>query len=173
MSAIAVHTNVETSWVGLANAGYAGVNHPAAVIDEVIEEQPAPRGRTKGRRKPASAAALAMRDRVGELAAGWRAAGHELGFGVGVAQGPATLGTIGFEGRLDYAAIGTVVNLAARLSDLAKAGQVLVSKDVVDELGETVEVEPLGPLPVKGLARAVQVHDVRRLLGDGDSPLGS
>ena len=64
MSAIAVHTNVETSWVGLANAGYAGVNHPAAVIDEVIEEQPAPRGRTKGRRKPASAAALAMRDRV-------------------------------------------------------------------------------------------------------------
>jgi adenylate cyclase len=109
--------------------------------------------------------ALAMRDQVGELAAGWRAAGHELGFGVGIAQGLATLGTIGFESRLDYAAIGTVVNLAARLSDLANAGQILMTSEATGSLAGGVEAQPLGALQVKGLAQAVQVHDVQRLVG--------
>jgi adenylate cyclase len=109
--------------------------------------------------------ALAMRDQVGELAAGWRAAGHELGFGVGIAQGLATLGTIGFESRLDYAAIGTVVNLAARLSDLANAGQILMTSEATGSLAGGVEAQPLGALQVKGLAQAVQIHDVQGLVG--------
>jgi len=109
--------------------------------------------------------ALAMRDQVGELAAGWRAAGHELGFGVGIAQGLATLGTIGFESRLDYAAIGTVVNLAARLSDLANAGQILMTSEATGSLAGGVEAQPLGALQVKGLAQAVQIHDVQGLAG--------
>ena len=72
--------------------------------------------------------AVAMRARVAELAAGWRKHGHELGFGIGIAQGYATLGRIGFEGRFDYAAIGTVANLAARLCAEAGDGQILVSQ---------------------------------------------
>ena len=72
--------------------------------------------------------ALAMRDRVGELAAGWRKRGYELGLGAGIAVGHATLGRIGFEGRYDYGALGSVTNLAARLSDKASAGQILLSQ---------------------------------------------
>ena len=72
--------------------------------------------------------AVEMRDGVAGLATKWRKHGHELGFGVGIAQGYATLGRIGFEGRFDYAAIGTRRNLAARLCDEAAAGQILVSQ---------------------------------------------
>ena len=72
--------------------------------------------------------ALAMRDRVGELGARWRKRGHELDIGIGIAQGFATIGAIGFEGRLDYGAVGTVTNLAARLCGEAKPGQILVSQ---------------------------------------------
>ena len=74
--------------------------------------------------------AVAMRSRVAELAEGWRRRGHDLGFGVGIAQGYATLGRIGFEGRYDYAAIGTVTNLRARLCAHAEPGQILITQRV-------------------------------------------
>lgn len=109
--------------------------------------------------------AVAMRDRVSTLAEQWRKHGHELGFGVGVAQGYATLGKIGFEGRFDYAAIGTVANLAARLCAEAKPGQILVSQRVLTAVEDLVEAEPFGEIALKGLARAISVHDVRRLKG--------
>src|SRR6266536_2384776 len=90
--------------------------------------------------------AVAMRGRVGELAQTWRKRGHELGFGVGIAQGYATLGRIGFEGRFDYAAIGTVTNLAARLCGEAENGQILVSQRVHAAVEELVEAEAVGDL---------------------------
>src|SRR5208282_403842 len=74
--------------------------------------------------------AIDMRDRVGELTEHWRKRGHTLGFGVGIAVGYATLGRIGFDRRLEYAAVGSVINLACRLCDEAKAGQILVSQRV-------------------------------------------
>ena len=80
--------------------------------------------------------AVAMRGRVAELAEGWRSRGHELGFGVGIAQGYATLGRVGFEGRYDYAAIGTVTNVSARLSAVAQAGQILATQLVVTGAAE-------------------------------------
>ena len=104
--------------------------------------------------------ALAMRDRVGELSAGWRRQGHELGAGIGIAQGYATLGAIGFEGRVDYGAIGTVTNLAARLCAEASAGQILVSQRVAAAVEETAALEPVGPLTLKGFTRPVPTFSV-------------
>ncbi len=109
--------------------------------------------------------AIAMRDRVNELAELWRKRGHQLGFGVGIAKGYATLGRIGFEGRFDYAAIGTVANLASRLCAEAKAGQILISQRVLSEVEDLVEAVPFGELSIKGLAKAVPTHDVLRLRG--------
>ena len=97
--------------------------------------------------------ALAMRDRVRTLAEGWSRLGHDLGFGVGIAQGFATLGRIGYEGRFDYAAIGSVTNLAARLCAEADAGQVLVSQRVFSAV-EDVAVGESGRRP--GAARVQQ-----------------
>jgi len=99
--------------------------------------------------------ALAMRDRVHHLARGWRKRGHDLALGVGIAQGYATIGAIGFEGRWDYGAIGTVTNLAARLCGEAKGGQVLVSSRVAGILEEMVELEEMGMLTLKGFVRPV------------------
>jgi class 3 adenylate cyclase len=107
--------------------------------------------------------AVAMRDCVMGLAERWRRCGHELGFGVGIAQGYATLGKIGFEDRIDYAAIGTVPNLAARLCAKAKAGQILISQRVLTAVNDLVETEPFGELELKGLARAVPAYNVRDL----------
>ena len=75
--------------------------------------------------------ALEMRDAIGGLTDKWRRFGHDIGFGIGIAHGFATLGTIGFEGRFDYAAIGTVSNVASRLCDEAKPGQILISSRVL------------------------------------------
>jgi adenylate cyclase len=99
--------------------------------------------------------ALAMRVRVHHLARGWRKRGHDLALGVGIAQGYATIGAIGFEGRWDYGAIGTVTNLAARLCGEAKGGQVLVSSRVAGILEEMVELEEMGMLTLKGFVRPV------------------
>jgi adenylate cyclase len=105
--------------------------------------------------------ALAMRARVAELSEGWRKQGHELGFGVGIAQGYATLGRIGFEGRFDYAAIGPVANMASRLCDEARDGEILISQRALAAVEDTVEAEPVGELTLKGFVRPVMAHRVR------------
>ncbi len=107
--------------------------------------------------------AIAMRERVGQLAQAWRRYGHRLGFGVGIAQGYATLGKTGFEGRFDYAAIGPVANLAARLCDEAADGQILLSQRTVAAVEPLVEVEPAGELALKGFVRPVAAYSVLRL----------
>ena len=109
--------------------------------------------------------AVAMRAQVSELAAMWRKRGHALGFGVGIALGYATLGKIGFEGRFDYGAIGTVTNLASRLCDEAKGGQILISQRVYTAVEELLEAEPVGDVTLKGLHRPVAVYNVLRLTG--------
>jgi len=107
--------------------------------------------------------AVAMRERVTGLAQGWRKRGFDLDFGVGIAQGYATIGAIGFEGRWDYGAIGTVTNLAARLCGEAKPGQVLISRRMIGTVEELVEAEPVGELALKGFSRPVSVFNVARL----------
>jgi len=99
--------------------------------------------------------ALAMRDRVAELAAGWRKRGYELDVGLGLAKGFATIGAIGFEGRLDYGAIGSVTNLAFRLCSEARPGQVLAAKRVAAAVEELVDVEAVGDLALRGFSRPV------------------
>jgi adenylate cyclase len=108
--------------------------------------------------------ALVMRDRVAGLVEGWSRLGHDLGFGVGIAQGFATLGRIGYEGRFDYAAIGTVTNLAARLCGEADAGQVLVSQRVFSVVEAIAAGEPVGALELKGFSRPIRVFRVSRMI---------
>jgi adenylate cyclase len=110
--------------------------------------------------------ALAMRARVDELARGWRKRGWELDFGVGIAQGYATIGAIGFEGRWDYGAIGTVTNLAARLCGEAQPGQILVPRRLHGTLEDLVEAVPVGELSLKGFSRPVTVYNVTALKRD-------
>jgi adenylate cyclase len=107
--------------------------------------------------------AVEMRSDVVQLAAKWRKLGHELGFGVGIAQGYATLGRIGFEGRFDYAAIGTVVNLAARLCNEAGDGKILIDRKVHAAIEMLAITEPAGELLLKGLHRAVATFNVGAL----------
>ncbi len=107
--------------------------------------------------------AVEMRERMGGLTDTWRRHGHDLGFGVGIAQGYATLGRVGFEGRYDYAAIGTVTNVAARLSSIAGAGQILVTPKVQHAVAETARTEPVGEVTVKGLSRPVEAFEVHEL----------
>lgn len=107
--------------------------------------------------------ALAMRERVRDLTVKWRRWGYKLDFGVGIAHGYATIGGIGFEGRLEYGAIGTVTNLASRLCDEAKPGQILVSQRVLGMLEELVQVECVGDLNLKGFHRAISAHNILRL----------
>jgi adenylate cyclase len=104
--------------------------------------------------------ALAMRRRVAEMIGSWRSMGYELGLGIGIAQGYATIGAIGYEGRWDYGAIGTVTNLAARLCGEAKPGQILVSKRLLAATGELFEVASVGELTLKGLHRPVTAYNV-------------
>ena len=103
---------------------------------------------------------VAMRAEVRRLARQWSTAGHELALGMGIAQGYATLGRIGFEGRYDYAAIGTVTNLAARLCAEARPWQVLVTERVLAGAGEEVASEPLGTLRPTGFSRSFRVFDI-------------
>ena len=107
--------------------------------------------------------AVAMRARAAQLATRWRRLGHELDLGIGVAKGFATIGAIGFEGRWDYGAIGTVTNLAARLCGEAKPGQILISPRLLPEVEGLLEVEDVGLLAVKGLARPVRAMNIVRL----------
>jgi adenylate cyclase len=107
--------------------------------------------------------AIEMRDEVAKLAANWRTHGHDLGFGIGIAHGYATLGCIGFEGRFQYSATGTVANLASRLCDHALNGQILVDTKVHAEAGALAELESVGELDLKGFRRPVKAFNVRRL----------
>jgi GAF domain-containing protein len=104
--------------------------------------------------------ALEVRDALGALTATWSRLGHEIGFGIGIAHGFATLGTIGFEGRFDYAAIGTVSNVASRLCDEAKPGQILISPRVLMKVENAVEVEPIGEFELKGIRRPLVAYNV-------------
>jgi adenylate cyclase len=106
---------------------------------------------------------VAMRERLAELIVKWRKRGFELDFGAGIAQGYATIGAVGFEGRWDYGAIGTVTNLAARLCGEAKPGQILIAKRVLASVEELLEVEPVGELQLKGLLRPVPAFNIVRL----------
>jgi len=107
--------------------------------------------------------AVAMRDVVTRLAERWRKRGWDLALGVGIAQGYATIGAIGFEGRLDYGAIGTVTNLAARLCGEAAAGQILISGRVAAATEHLIDADDVGALSLKGLVRPVPVSNVRGL----------
>ena len=104
--------------------------------------------------------ALEVRDAIGALTATWSRLGHEIGFGIGIAHGFATLGTIGFEGRFDYAAIGTVSNVASRLCDEAKPGQILISPRVLMKVEDAVQVEPVGEFELKGIRRPLAAYNV-------------
>jgi class 3 adenylate cyclase len=104
--------------------------------------------------------ALEMRAAIGALIDKWSRLGHELGFGIGISHGYATLGTIGFEGRFDYAAIGTVSNVASRLCDEAQPGQILVSPRVLLAVEGAVSVEPVREMSLKGIRRPMLVHNV-------------
>ena len=112
--------------------------------------------------------AAAMRDGVAKLAANWRTRGHDLGFGIGIAHGFATLGCIGFEGRLQYSATGTVANLASRLCDQAQNGQILVDAKVRAEVEALAELESIGELDLKGFRRPVTAFNVRGLRKSSD-----
>ena len=104
--------------------------------------------------------ALDMRTAIGTMIEKWRDLGHDLGFGIGIAHGFATLGTIGFEGRFDYAAIGTVSNVASRLCDEAKPGQILISPRVRLAVDKAVTVEPIGEFTLKGIRRPMMTYNV-------------
>jgi adenylate cyclase len=104
--------------------------------------------------------AIAMRAAAGDLISQWRRRGYELGFGVGIAQGYATLGRIGFNERVHYTSMGTVSNLAARLCAEALDGQILVTRRVATAVEHMVKLEEIGNLALKGLSHAVAVYNV-------------
>ena len=104
--------------------------------------------------------ALDLRAAIGALIERWRRLGHDLGFGIGIAHGFATLGTIGFEGRFDYAAIGTVSNVASRLCDEAKPGQILISPRVLMAVEHGITVESVGEFALKGIRRPLAAYNV-------------
>ena len=104
--------------------------------------------------------AIDMRAGIGKLIEKWRKLGHDIGFGIGIAHGFATLGTIGFEGRFDYAAIGTVSNVASRLCDEAKPGQILISPRVLMAVEDDITVESLGDFALKGIRRPLTAYNV-------------
>jgi class 3 adenylate cyclase len=116
--------------------------------------------------------ALAARDRFAELAAGWHRRGYDLGLGIGISVGYATLGRIGFEGRYDYAGVGAVTNLAARLSSVAAAGQILISQRLHAMVEDDIDAEAVEDLSLKGFSHPVtayQVIGLRDGAGNGEA----
>jgi adenylate cyclase len=130
---------------------YAGDGVMVVFNDPVPVENPA---------QQAVLMALEMREAIGALTETWHRWGHDIGFGIGIAHGFATLGTIGFEGRFDYAAIGTVSNVASRLCDEAKPGQILISPRVLTKVENAVTVEPVGEFTLKGIRRPMMAYNV-------------
>jgi class 3 adenylate cyclase len=113
--------------------------------------------------------ALSAQERFAELAQMWRKRGTELGLGIGIEAGYATLGRIGFEGRYDYGALGPVTNLASRLSTHARGGQILIGQRVFGAVEEEIEAAPVGELALKGFGRPISAYEVRGLR-DGQEP---
>ena len=110
--------------------------------------------------------AIDLQAAVQSLAAKWCASGHAIGFGVGVAMGPATVGTVGYEGRLDYTAVGSTVNLASRLCGLAKDGQILADPIVAESVKDSMPLLSLGKRAIKGFEHAFEIFAVAQ----GDVP---
>ena len=106
--------------------------------------------------------ALAMQDVFDVMSQAWRVRGFVLGLGCGIAQGFATLGEIGFEGRWDYAAIGSVTNLAARLCAEATGGQILVDRKSLSQVQDLVDARSVGLLKLKGFAQPVEAFEISR-----------
>src|SRR5947209_4755934 len=104
--------------------------------------------------------AIEMQNRVQELRKGWLKNGYDLDLGIGLAAGYATIGNIGFEGRIDYDAIGNVTNLAARLCGEAKGGQILIDKKTLGKMNELLQVEALDDLQLKGFTRPVPAFNI-------------
>jgi adenylate cyclase len=107
--------------------------------------------------------ACALRDEIALLTPQWRKRGHDLGLGIGIALGYATCGQVGFEARSDYAAIGGVTNLASRLADTARGGQILIAQRLYSEVEDDVDVEPMGELQLPGFQRPVTTYNVTAL----------
>ncbi len=114
--------------------------------------------------------AAAMRERTDEFAKGWRSRGHELGFGVGIAMGYATLGKIGSGEQYSYGAIGTVTNLASRLCDEAQPGQILISQRVYAAVEAIADAEAIGEIELKGIPKPARVYNMRGLRETGPVP---
>jgi adenylate cyclase len=108
--------------------------------------------------------AVAMRERMATVTEHWKGLGHDLGFAIGIAVGYATLGEVGFEGRYDYTAYGTVINLAARLCDSAASGQIVIAPRVAAAVDQLVKMEPVGDLNLKGVHKPVPAASVVGLL---------
>ena len=140
----------------------AGVDHRSGDGIMVIFNDPLPCDDPTG---DAVRLAFMMRDRMAELCNGWRRHGHRLGFGVGVSLGYATVGIVGSEGRYDYTASGTAVNLAARLCDHAADGEILLSPRAFTAVEEQVEVESVGELEFKGIHAPIAVVRATALKG--------
>ena len=113
--------------------------------------------------------AVAMRERVNEMSVVWGKQGYDLSLGIGIAQGYATIGAIGFEERLDYGAVGAVTNLAARLCGEAKGGQILTNRKTLSQFEQLVEAEPIGEVSLKGFAKPVSVYNIKALAKGADS----
>ncbi len=111
--------------------------------------------------------AFAMQEDALKLAAQWKRRGYDLGLGIGIAQGYATVGAIGFEGRIDYGAIGTVTNMANRLCDLAEPGNILVSRRVFNEIEASVFADDLGEVPLHGFQRPVHAYRLLDPVAEG------
>ncbi|MBK0398991.1 GAF domain-containing protein [Limibaculum sp. M0105] len=151
--------------MGRLIAGHgAGVDHRSGDGIMVLFNDPLPCDDPAG---DALRLAIAMRARMEELCASWKRLGHRLGFGVGVSLGYATVGMVGSEGRFDYTASGTAVNLASRLCDAAADGEILLSRRAWTAVEDAFEAEAAGELVLKGIHAPVEIF---RLLGPRGAP---
>ena len=141
----------------LINAYGAGVDHRMGDGIMVLFNDPLPREDPAG---DALRLALAMQERMASLCSQWRRLGHRLGFGVGISLGYATVGMVGSEGRFEYTASGTTVNLAARLCGEAADGEILISPRAYAAIEEQFEAELRGEVSLKGMHEPVKVHRV-------------
>jgi adenylate cyclase len=143
----------------LAVANHGTVEHFAGDGLMVFFNDPAP---VPDHQLAAVRTACEMRDRFANLSAAWRKRGYELGLGIGIATGYATIGRIGFEGRYDYGAVGTSVILASRLSSAAKAGEILISQRVMAALDDAAQADPVADLELKGFSTPTPADRRRR-----------